>query len=293
MYTLVTGGAGFIGTHLIRALLIEKPHIKIVSLDDYSTGKESNHIEGVQYAKGRTQDAIQLLERFQFDTIYHFGEYSRIYQSYSDVDKVQSSCQEGTSQIIRLAIKHNATLVYSASSSHLGQKDHDLSPYSWYKKQNVDLIKKHQRWSSLKSYIFYFFNAYGPGQITEGPYATVLGIWESQIKNKQPITVVEPGTQVRIFTRVESIALACTRHYLLPECSEWALYSEDKITLLQVVQKLKKKTKWIEARPGDRLKMPSIKIPKPPHWQHPYRLEDWISDLRRWTRPETVEDYDI
>ena len=80
MYTLVTGGAGFIGTHLIKALLIEKPHIKIVSLDDYSTGKESNHIEGVQYAKGRTQDAIKLLERFQFDTIYHFGEYSRIYQ---------------------------------------------------------------------------------------------------------------------------------------------------------------------------------------------------------------------
>ena len=157
----------------------------------------------------------------------------------------------------------------------------------------MDLIKKHQKWSGLKSYIFYFFNAYGPGQIAEGPYATVLGIWESQIKNKQPITVVEPGTQVRIFTRVESIALACTRHYLLPECSEWALYSEDKVTLLQVVQKLKKKTKWIEYRPGDRLKVPSIKIPKPPHWQHPYRLEDWLGDLRRWTRPETAEDYDI
>ena len=293
MYTLVTGGAGFIGTHLIKAILIEAPHTKIVSLDDYSTGKETNHIEGVQYIKGRTQDAIKLLEKFEIETIYHFGEYSRIYQSYKDVDRVQSSCQEGTSQIIRLAIQKEATLIYSASSSHFGQKDHELSPYSWYKKQNVDLIKKHQKWSGLKSYIFYFFNAYGPGQISEGPYATVLGIWENQIKNQQPITVVEPGTQTRIFTRVESIALACTRHHLLPVCSEWALYSEDKVTLLQIVKKLKKKTKWIEARPGDRQKVPAIKIPKPPHWQHPYRLDDWVGDLRRWTKPTLPEDYNI
>ena len=293
MKVLVTGGAGFIGTHLIKTLLIESPNVKIVSLDDYSTGKESNHINGVQYVNGRTQDAIKLLERFEIDVIYHFGEYSRVYQSYSDIDKVQSSCSEGTSQIIRLSIKHNATLIYSASSSHLGQKDHELSPYSWYKLQNVDLIKKHQRWSKLKSHIFYFFNAYGPGQITEGPYATVLGIWETQIKNGESLTIAEPGIQTRIFTRVESIALACTRHQLLPINGEWALYSEDKTTLLKIVQKLKKKTKWVESRPGDRLRIPKIKIPKPPHWEHPYRLEDWVGDLRRWTKPETKEDFDI
>ena len=293
MYTLVTGGAGFVGTHLIKSILIESPHTKIVSLDDYSTGKEENHIDGVQYINGRTQNALHILSRFKLDTIYHFGEYSRIFQSYEDIDKVQSSCVEGTSQIIRLALQHDATLIYSASSSHFGQKDHDLSPYSWFKKQNVELIKKHQKWSNLKSHIFYFFNAYGPGQITEGPYATVLGIWERQIKNQEPITVVEPGIQTRIFTRVESIALACTRHKLLPLNCEWALYSEDKITLLKVVQKLKKKTKWIEARPGDRQRVPKIKIPQPPHWEHPYRLEDWIGDLRRWTKPETSEDFDI
>jgi UDP-glucose 4-epimerase len=293
MYTLVTGGAGFIGTHLIKALLTEKPHTKIVSLDDYSTGLKSNHIQGVQYIEGRTQDALRLLERFEIDKIYHFGEYSRIHQSYNEIEKVQSSCVEGTSQIIRLAINQNAILIYSASSSHFGQKDQDLSPYSWYKKQNVDLIKKHQKWSNLKSHIFYFFNAYGPGQITEGAYATVLGIWENQIKNQQAITIVEPGTQIRIFTRVESIALACTRHELLPINGEWALHSEDKVTLLQIVKKLKKKTKWLEARDGDRLKVPKLTIPKPPYWEHPYRLEDWIGDLRRWTRPETIEDYDI
>ena len=293
MYTLVTGGAGFVGTHLIKSILIESPHTKIVSLDDYSTGTEENHIDGVQYINGCTQNALRILSRFKLDTIYHFGEYSRIFQSYEDIDKVQSSCVEGTSQIIRLALQHDATLIYSASSSHFGQKDHDLSPYSWFKKQNVEFIKKHQKWSNLKSHIFYFFNAYGPGQITEGPYATVLGIWERQIKNQEPITVVEPGIQTRIFTRVESIALACARHELLPLNCEWALYSEDKITLLKVVQKLKKKTKWIEARPGDRQRVPKIKIPQPPHWEHPYRLEDWIGDLRRWTKPETSEDFDI
>jgi len=287
MYTLVTGGAGFIGTHLIKILLINTPHIKLVSLDDYSTGKETNHIEGVQYINGKCQNALKLLEQFEFETVYHFGEYSRVHQSYEDIEQVQSSCLEGTSQILSLAIKHKAVLIYSASSSHFGQKDLDLSPYSYLKKQNVDLIKRHNRWSKLRSHIFYFFNAYGPGQIKSGPYATVLGIWEKQIHNKEPLTIVEPGIQARIFTRVESIALACTRHQLLPENKEWALYSEDKATLLQIVQKLKRKTIWVEGRRGDRLKVPKIQIPKPPHWEHPYRLEDWLGDLRRWTAPLT------
>jgi len=293
MYTLVTGGAGFIGTHLIKNILNETPHTKIVSLDDYSTGQKSKHIEGVQYVDGKTQDACRLLERFQIDVIYHFGEYSRVFQSYEDIDKVQSSCLEGTSQIIRLAIKQNAVLIYSASSSHLGQKEPDLAPYSWLKKQNVALIKMHQTWSGLKSQIFYFFNVYGPGQISEGPYATVLGAWESQIKNNEAITVVEPGIQTRIFTRVESIALACTRWRQLPPNGEWALYSEDKVTLLQIVQKLRKKTKRIPQRQGHRRRVPKIKIPRPLNWEHPYHLDDWIGDLRRWTRPETPEDYNI
>ena len=293
MYTLVTGGAGFVGTHLIKSILNTAPHTKIVSLDDYSTGQKSNHIEGVLYIEGQTQRAIHILSRFEFDAIYHFGEYSRVFQSYEDFDKVQSSCMEGTSQIIRLAIKNQATLIYSASSSHLGQKNDQLSPYSWLKKNNVELIKRHQTWNDLKTHIFYFFNAYGPGQITEGPYATVLGIWERQIKNEESITVVEPGTQARIFTRVEAIAMACARHELLPINLEWALYSEDKTTLLKVVQKLKRKTKWIESRQGDRLRVPRIKIPQPPHWDHPYRLEDWVGDLRRWTKPENPEDYNI
>lgn len=293
MYTLITGGAGFVGTHLIKCILNEAPQTRIVSLDDYSTGQKSNHIDCVQYIEGQTQNAIRILSRFQFDTIYHFGEYSRVFQSYEDFDKVQSSCVEGTSQIIRLAIKNKATLIYSASSSHLGQKDDKLSPYSWFKKQNVELIKKHQTWNDLKTHIFYFFNAYGPGQITEGPYATVLGIWERQLKQGTALTVVEPGTQARIFTRVESIALTCSRHHQLPHNLEWALYSEDKTTLLKVVQKLKRKTKWVESREGDRLRVPKIKIPQPPNWEHPYRLDDWVGDLRRWTKPETPEDYNI
>ena len=293
MYTLVTGGAGFVGTHVVKQLLMADPHTKIVVLDDYSTSTKDNHIEGIQYIEGRTQDAVQLLQRFKIDTVYHFGEYSRIYQSYQEIERVQSSCIEGTSQIIRLAIQHGATLIYSASSSHFGQKDQDLSPYSWYKKQNVELIKKHQKWSALKSHIFYFFNAYGPGQIEEGPYATVLGIWESQIKKQEPITVVEPGTQTRIFTRVEAIAEACIKHHLLPINQEWALYSEDKINLIKIVQTLKQKTRWLEARPGDRLKVPTVKIDRPPHWHHPYRLEDWLYNLRRWTQPNTPEDWNI
>lgn len=293
MYTLVTGGAGFIGTHLIKSILHDAPHTKIVSLDDYSTGEKSKHIEGVQYVEGQTENAIKILSRFKFDVIYHFGEYSRIYQSYQDIDRVQSSCQEGTSQIIRLAIQHDATLIYSASSSHLGQKPDTWSPYTWFKQNNVTLIKRHQEWSNLKSHIFYFFNAYGPGQIKEGPYATVLGIWQNQIENEQPLTVVEPGLQTRIFTRVEAIARACTQHQLLPIGLEWALYSEDKTNLIKIVQTLKKKTQWIESRPGDRQRVPKIKIPRPPHWEHPYRLEDWLGDLRRWTKPETPEDFNL
>jgi len=291
MYTLITGGAGFVGTHLIKSLMISAPHTRIISLDDYSTGLKSNHIEGVQYIEGKCQNALKSLERFTFDTIYHFGEYSRIHQSYEDIEQAQSSCLEGTSQILRLAIKNKATLIYSAS--HYNQKDPNPSPYTWLKKQNVDLIKRHQIWSNLNTHIFYFFNAYGPGQITEGPYATVLGKWQNQIENKEPLTIVEPGIQARIFTRVESIALACIRHKLLPINREWSLDSEDKTTLLRIVQKLNRKTKWIEPRENDRIKIPKILAPRPPHWEHPYRLEDWIGDLRRWTTPLTPDDNDI
>jgi len=288
MHILVTGGAGFVGTHLIKALIINTPHVHIVSLDDYSTGLKSNHIEGVQYIEGNCQNALKTLERFTFDNIYHFGEYSRIR---GNIEQVQSSCVEGTSQILTLAIKNKATLIYSAS--HYNKKEVDSSPYTYLKNQNVDLIKRHQIWSDLKTHIFYFFNAYGPGQITQGPNAPVLGKWQDQIENKEPLTIVEPGIQARIFTRVESIALACIRHELLPINREWSLDSEDKTTLLKIVQKLNRKTKWVEPRENDRIKLPRITMPKPPHWEHPYRLEDWIGDLRRWTAPLTENSNDI
>jgi UDP-glucose 4-epimerase len=291
MYTLVTGGAGFLGTSIIKSLMVNWPHMKIVSLDDYSIGLKSNHIEGVHYIEGSCRRSSILLKQLKFDTIYHFGEYSHLQENETDIKKVQSSCLEGTSQIIRLAIEHGAVLIYS--TSQFNKKDLNPSPYTYLKKQNVDLIKRHQQWSGLKSHIFYFFNAYGPGQITEGPYATILGIWQRQIEAEQSLTMIEPGIQMRIFTRVESITSAITKHYLLPINREWSLDSEDKTTLLAIAKKLNRKTKWIGPRSNDIIKLPKITWPKPPHWEHPYRLDDWIGDLRRWTAPLNDNNTDI
>lgn len=209
---LVTGGAGFIGSHLIPELVKKYSKAKIISLDNYFTGTTDNHFKhkNVKYVKGDTRNILNIWKENKYalpDAIFHLGEYSRIVQSFEDFDTVWDFNMDGTKEIIRFAGNSNAKLVYAGSSSKFGNngKDENLSPYAWMKAKNIELIKNYSEWFGLDYVITYFYNVYGPGQIKTGKYSTVIGIFESQFEKGEPLTVVAPGTQTRDFTHIDDI----------------------------------------------------------------------------------------
>ena len=202
---LVTGGAGFVGSNLIAELVKDKS-LKIHSLDNYFTGKEENHIEGALYIKGDCQEIDSCID-FIPDVIFHFGEYSRVSTSFEDLKKVWDYNIKGTHKVVEFCRKHKCKLIYSASSTKFADNGNNKneSPYAFFKSQNTDLIKNYNKWFNLDYAICYFYNVYGSRQIKTGKYATVIGIFEEQYKNNQPLTVVKPGYQTRDFTHIEDI----------------------------------------------------------------------------------------
>jgi UDP-glucose 4-epimerase len=202
---LVTGGAGFVGSSLIKELVKDKKN-HVLSLDNYFTGKKSNHVTGATYLNGSTEDISNAISVVP-DIIYHFGEYSRVSTSFSDIDNVWDSNVSGTKEIIKFCSKNNVKLIYSASSTKFGDHGQNMnaSPYAFYKSVNTDLIKNYATWFGLEYAICYFYNVYGKGQISNGDYATVIGIFEDLYRKNKPLTIVPPGTQKRDFTHISDI----------------------------------------------------------------------------------------
>jgi UDP-glucose 4-epimerase len=283
MKVLVTGGAGFVGHNLIKKLKTEHPEWEITSLDNYFTGKEENHQSGVAYYRGHTWEADSIFENESFDIVYHFGEYSRIVQSFRDIDFVHRSILSGTPVILELCRKWGAKLIYSASSSKFGNdgKDENLSPYSWMKSKMVELIKNYGEWYNLQYEICYFFNVYGPGQITEGDYATVIGIFEKQYREGKKCTVVTPGTQTRDFTHINDIVNGLIKASHRMDNSEWHLRSGINVSIIDVAEMF---GEWelIPERRGERFtseEFPSDTEMKL-NWKPEYNLKDWIKSRK-------------
>lgn len=284
---LVTGGAGFIGSNLIKKLIETHPEIEILSIDNYSTGKKENHIDSknVTYHTASTWDYFDTNfdNHKPFDVVFHFGEYSRIVKSFDDVDYVMKTNLHGTTRILEICRKWNAKLIYSASSSIFGnnKEDQHLNPYAWTKSKIVELIKNYKNWYGLNYEICYFYNVYGNGQITEGDYATVIGIFETQYKSNKPLTVVSPGTQSRDFTHVDDIVDGVLKSVNKNMNYEWFLKSGLEYQLIDVAKMFTKNIVIIPEKRGERKKSTYTKnTNKLLGWAPKKNLKEYINSLK-------------
>ena len=254
---VVTGGAGFIGSNLIK-YLIKKTKYKIISIDNYSTGTKKNHAihKSVKYIKDKNINISKLLKNYKkrIKVIFHFGEFSRIYQSFLKPKECLDSNINNSFAVINFAKDNKIKIIYSATSSALGNngKDENLSPYAWAKTKNIELIKNYSKWFGLKYELLYFYNVYGSGQILSGPMSAVIGIFETQFKKKIPLTIVKPGSQKRDFTHIEDIIKGCYLAFIKGKQDEYMLCSKEQYTILQIAKMFKTKIRFLPQREGER-----------------------------------------
>jgi UDP-glucose 4-epimerase len=256
-YIVVTGGAGFIGSNMIEYLLL-KTDKKIISLDNYSTGLKKNHINNirVKYIKTDTKNISKELStiRKKIIVIFHFGEFSRIYQSFLKMNECIDSNSIGSNAVFNFCFLNKIKLIYSATSASIGNNglDKNLSPYAFTKAKNLEMLENLKKWFNFKFEIIYFYNVYGPKQIKTGPMSTVIGIFEDQFKKKTPLTVVKPGSQSRRFTHIHDTIEACYFAWKKNKCKHYSIANKKSYTILEVANLFNSKINFLPHRAGER-----------------------------------------
>ena len=253
---LITGGAGFVGTNLIK-LLIKKTDYNIISLDDYSSGSKKNHIKNkrVKYIKGKTANIEKLIKKPNaINSIFHFGEFARIYQSFLKMNECLNSNTIGSNAVFNFCLKNKIKLIYSATSASLGNKgdDKNLSPYAFSKAKNLELLENLKKWFGFKYEVIYFYNVYGPHQICKGVMSTVIGIFEDHYKRKKALPVVRPGTQNRRFTHIDDTVSVCYLAWKRNLCRHYSIASKKSYSILEVAKMFNTKIKYLPKRLGER-----------------------------------------
>ena len=254
---IVTGGAGFIGSNLISELLKFKK-FRVLSIDNYSSGLSKNHIKNkrVKYLKGNTKNIEILLKNYigKIHSIFHFGEFARIYQSFKKINECFGSNIEGSSNVFNFALKNRIGLIYSATSASLGNKgkDMNLSPYAFSKAKNLELLENLKNWFGFRYEVIYFYNVYGERQICKGAMATVVGIFEDHFKKKKKLPVVRPGTQVRRFTNVDDTVKACIFAWRRNKCKHYSIASKQSHSIIELAKLFKSKIRYLPMRKGER-----------------------------------------
>lgn len=274
---LVTGGAGLIGTHLVK-LLLGKGY-RVISLDNYFIGSKDNHVPGAEYIEGHTKDIEKLLGKENPEIIFHLGEYSRVEQSFDDLELVWQSNVYGAHCVFEYWRKRGKKLVYAGSSTKFadGGLGRDQSPYAWMKASNTELVRNYGNWFKLPYAVTYFYNAYGEQELATGPYASVIGRFKTQFFNNEPITVRAPGTQKRNFTFAGDIARGLLLVGEGGQGDDYGLGSHESHTILEIAQMFGGEITMLPERPGNRM--------------------DSICDTTRaekefgWTAESTVENY--
>ena len=254
---VVTGGAGFVGSNLIE-FLIKKTKFQIISIDDYSCGKKNNHIlnKNVKYIKAHTKNISKILNPYKkkIKTIFHFGEFARIYQSFVQMNRCIQSNTIGTNAVFDFCLKNKIKLVYSATSASLGNngKDKNLSPYAFTKAKNLEFLENLKKWFNFRYEVIFFYNVYGPKQICEGSMATVIGIFEKNYLQKKPLPVVRPGSQSRRFTHINDTIDICYKAWKKNNCKYYSISNKKSYSILEVAKFFKSKIKLLPPRKGER-----------------------------------------
>ena len=262
---IVTGGAGFVGSNLIE-LLLKKTKYKIISLDNYSSGSKKNHIKNKRaiYLKGQTLNIGKILDKYKknIKSIFHFGEFSRIYQSFKKFDECYQSNSIGSQAVFKFCLDNKIKLIYSATSASLGNKGNDknLSPYAFSKSKNLELLENLKKWFNFKFEIIFFYNVYGPRQIKFGDMATVIGIFENQYLNRKSLTVVKPGHQTRRFTHIYDTVKVCLEAFKADKCKYYSISNKKSHSILQVAKMFKSNIVLLKPRWGERYASALTKI---------------------------------
>ena len=253
---IVTGGAGFVGSNLI-SLLLKKTKFKIISIDDYTSGNKGNHIKNkrIKYIKSHTKFIDKITPNPKLiHSIFHFGEFARIYQSFKNLNQCIESNTIGSNAIFNFCLKNRIKLIYSATSATLGNdgNDKNLSPYAFTKSKNLEFLENLKKWYNFKFEVIYFYNVYGPNQISKGNMATVIGIFEDAYLNKKPLPVVLPGTQTRRFTHIKDTVEICYKAWKNDLCRHYSISNKKSYSIIEVAKMFGSKIKFLPKRPGER-----------------------------------------
>jgi UDP-glucose 4-epimerase len=254
---VVTGGAGFVGANLIN-FLIKKTKFNIISIDNYSSGNIKNHFinKRVKYINSHTKNISKVLNVYKknIHSLFHFGEFSRIYQSFLKMNECINSNTIGSHEVFNFCLENKIKLLYSATSASIGNKgkDSNLSPYAFTKAKNLEMLDNLKNWYKFKFEIIYFYNVYGPMQISKGRMATVIGIFEDQYRTNKFLTVVKPGTQSRRFTHIDDTIDVCFYAWKKNKCRHYSISNKKSYSIIQVAKMFNTKIKLLPPRRGER-----------------------------------------
>jgi UDP-glucose 4-epimerase len=278
---LVTGGAGFVGSHLCERLAQDSNN-DVYSLDNYFTGSESNHVANVTYIKGDTKDIASLVT-FNPDMVYHLGEYSRVEQSFDDIEQVWAYNKDGIFAVLEFVRRAGCKILYAGSSTKFGDGGlgRSASPYAWTKASNTELVENYGAWYNVPYAITYFYNVYGPREIQTGKYATLIALFKEKMKNGEPLTIVSPGTQKRNFTHIDDIIDGLILVGKNGYGDEFGIGSSEAFSILEVAKMYNGEIQMLSERRGNRMSAEVMtEKTKALGWNPKRKLEDYINKCR-------------